>query len=226
MASIRVAAHADVREHIKSRGLGGSTMAILDALLKLRQVCCDPRLANVDAARQVGESAKLRLCLDMIKTQLGEGRRILLFSQFARMLGFISEGLLAEGIGHVTLTGQTPDRQKPVDAFEGGRSDVFLISLRAGGTGLNLTSADTVIHYDPWWNPAAQMQATDRAYRIGQKKPVFAYNLIIAGSVEERMLALQKRKRKLAESILDAGPSTGPVLSQRDVDDLLAPMDA
>lgn len=224
--SIRVAAHADVREHIKSRGLGGSTMAILDALLKLRQVCCDPRLANVDAARQVGESAKLRLCLDMIKTQLGEGRRILLFSQFARMLGFISEGLLAEGIGHVTLTGQTPDRQKPVDAFEGGRSDVFLISLRAGGTGLNLTSADTVIHYDPWWNPAAQMQATDRAYRIGQKKPVFAYNLIIAGSVEERMLALQKRKRKLAESILDAGPSTGPVLSQRDVDDLLAPMDA
>ena len=224
--SIRVSAHADVREHIKSRGVGGSTIAILDALLKLRQVCCDPRLAKVEAARAVTESAKYQLLLDMVQTQLGEGRRILIFSQFARMLGFISEGLLAKGIGHVTLTGQTPDRQKPVDAFEGGRSDVFLISLRAGGTGLNLTSADTVIHYDPWWNPAAQAQATDRAYRIGQKKPVFAYNLIVAGSVEERMLALQKQKRRLADAILSNGSGPNGMLSENELENLMAPLDA
>jgi SNF2 family DNA or RNA helicase len=141
------------------------------------------------------------------------------------MLGFISEGLLAKGIGHVTLTGQTPDRQKPVDAFEGGRSDVFLISLRAGGTGLNLTSADTVIHYDPWWNPAAQAQATDRAYRIGQKKPVFAYNLIVAGSVEERMLALQKQKRRLADAILSNGSGANGMLSETELENLMAPLD-
>jgi superfamily II DNA or RNA helicase len=224
--SIRVSAHADVREHIKTRGIGGSTIAILDALLKLRQVCCDPRLVNVDSARSVHESAKFELLLNMVKQQLGEGRRILIFSQFARMLGYMSEGLLASGIGHVTLTGQTTDRQKPVDAFENGKADVFLISLRAGGTGLNLTSADTVIHYDPWWNPAAQAQATDRAYRIGQKKPVFAYNLIVAGSVEERMLALQKHKRKLADAILAAGDGPSAGFSEQDVHQLLAPLEA
>jgi superfamily II DNA or RNA helicase len=165
--SIRVAAHADVRQHIKDRGIGGATIAILDALLKLRQVCCDPRTANVEAARGVEGSAKLDLLLEMVTTQLAEGRRILVFSSFAKMLALISEALLARGIGHVTLTGQTADRQKPIDAFQNGRADVFLISLKAGGTGLNLTSADTVIHYDPWWNPAAQAQATDRAYWIG-----------------------------------------------------------
>jgi SNF2 family DNA or RNA helicase len=109
------------------------------------------------------------------------------------------------------------------DQFERGVADVFLISLKAGGTGLNLVSADTVIHYDPWWNPAAQAQATDRAYRIGQTKPVFVYNLIVAGSVEERMLALQERKRHLANTIL-GGQVTGS-LSEADVDDLFAPIE-
>jgi SNF2 family DNA or RNA helicase len=222
--SIRIAAHADVRQHIKQRGLRGATIAILDALLKLRQVCCDPRIASVEAARSVEGSAKLELLLEMIQTQLAEGRRILVFSSFARMLALISESLLGKGIGHVTLTGQTADRQKPIDAFQNGRADVFLISLKAGGTGLNLTSADTVIHYDPWWNPAAQAQATDRAYRIGQTKPVFAYNLIAAGSVEDRMLALQRHKRRLADAILEQGPSATGGLTERDVDDLLAPL--
>jgi SNF2 family DNA or RNA helicase len=222
--SIRIAAHADVRQHIKQRGLRGSTIAILDALLKLRQVCCDPRIASVEAARSVDGSAKLELLLEMMQTQLAEGRRILVFSSFARMLGIISESLLGKGIGHVTLTGQTVDRQKPIDAFQNGRADVFLISLKAGGTGLNLTSADTVIHYDPWWNPAAQAQATDRAYRIGQTKPVFAYNLIAAGSVEERMLGLQRHKRRLADAILEQGPGAAGGLTERDVDDLLAPL--
>jgi superfamily II DNA or RNA helicase len=223
--SIRVAAHADVRAQIKQRGIGGAQIAILDALLKLRQVCCDPRLANVEAAKDVGESAKLSLALDMVAEMVGEGRRILLFSQFARMLALISEGLLARGVGHVTLTGSTPDRQKPIDAFQAGRAPVFLISLRAGGTGLNLTAADTVIHYDPWWNPAVQAQATDRAHRIGQTRPVFVYNLIAAGSVEERMLALQQHKRRLADAILSAGGSAGGSLTERDVDDLMAPLE-
>jgi superfamily II DNA or RNA helicase len=222
--SIRVAAHADVRRHIKTRGLAGSTIAILDALLKLRQVCCDPRLVSCDAARDVTGSAKLGVFLDLVGQQLGDGRRILVFSQFARMLGLISEGLLARGVGHVTLTGSTPDRQKPIDAFQAGRADVFLISLKAGGAGLNLVGADTVIHYDPWWNPAAQAQATDRAHRIGQTKPVFVHDLIVAGSVEERMLSLQRHKRDLADAILEPDSRRGGRLSERDVDDLLAPL--
>ena len=222
--SIRVAAHADVRRQIKTRGLAGSTIAILDALLKLRQVCCDPRLVSCDAAREVTGSAKLEVFLEMVGQQLADGRRILVFSQFARMLGLISEGLLARGIGHVTLTGNTPDRQKPIDAFQTGRADVFLISLKAGGAGLNLVGADTVIHYDPWWNPAAQAQATDRAHRIGQTKPVFVHDLIIAGSVEERMLGLQRHKRDLADAILEPESRRGGTLSERDIDDLLAPL--
>jgi superfamily II DNA or RNA helicase len=224
--SIRVAAHADVRRQIRARGLAGSTIAILDALLKLRQVCCDPRLVSCDAARGVTASAKLDVLLELITQQLADGRRILVFSQFARMLGLVSEGLLARGIGHVTLTGSTADRQKPIDAFQTGRSDVFLISLKAGGAGLNLVGADTVIHYDPWWNPAAQAQATDRAHRIGQTKPVFVHDLIIAGSVEERMLGLQRHKRELADAILEPGAGRAATLSERDVDDLLAPLDA
>jgi len=222
--SIRVAAHADVRRQIKTRGLAGSTIAILDALLKLRQVCCDPRLVSCDAAREVTGSAKLDVFLELVAHPLADGRRILVFSQFARMLGLISEGLLARGIGHVTLTGNTPDRQKPIDAFQTGRADVFLISLKAGGAGLNLVGADTVIHYDPWWNPAAQAQATDRAHRIGQTKPVFVHDLIIAGSVEERMLGLQRHKRDLADAILEPESRRGGKLTERDVDDLLAPL--
>ncbi len=222
--SIRVSAHADVRQHIRQRGMGGATIAILDALLKLRQVCCDPRLVSVEAAREVTGSAKLDVLLEMVTQGLADGRRILVFSQFARMLGLVSEGLLARGVGHVTLTGNTPDRQKPIDAFQGGRADVFLISLKAGGAGLNLTGADTVIHYDPWWNPAAQAQATDRAHRIGQTKPVFVHDLIVAGSVEERMLGLQRHKRKLADAILDDGATPAASLTERDVDDLLAPL--
>ena len=221
---LRLAAHADVRAQIRERGIGGSQIAILDALLKLRQVCCDPRLVRVDAARTVTESAKYTMLLDLITQQLGAGRRILVFSQFARMLALISEGLLGLGVGHVTLTGATADRQKPIDAFERGRADVFLISLKAGGAGLNLTSADTVIHYDPWWNPAVQAQATDRAYRIGQLKPVFAFSLIAAGSVEERMLGLQRKKRRLADAIFADGGAAGGVLSEHDLDDLLAPL--
>jgi len=222
--SIRVSAHARVRKVIRSKGLAGSTIAILDALMKLRQVCCDPRLVNVRGAEQVKESAKFELLFDLVPSLLSQGRRILIFSQFTSMLDLMAAKLQESDTKYQMLTGSTRNRQAEIDAFERGDSDIFLLSLKAAGTGLNLTSADTVIHYDPWWNPAAQAQATDRAYRIGQKKPVFVYNLIVAGSVEEQMLQLQRRKRFLATSILEGGTAAGLELSVDDVDGLFAPL--
>jgi superfamily II DNA or RNA helicase len=220
--SIRIAAHSRVRNAIREKGMAASTITILDALMKLRQACCDPRLVAVQAAKDVKKSAKLELLRELLGRQLEQGRRVLIFSQFTSMLALIGQMLDEMKVGYVALTGATGDRQKPVDAFQTGRADVFLISLKAGGTGLNLTAADTVIHYDPWWNPAAQAQATDRAYRIGQTRPVFVYNLIAAGSVEERMLALQQHKRRLAESILDNRGALA--FSSDDLDDLFAPL--
>jgi SNF2 family DNA or RNA helicase len=155
--------------------------------------------------------------------QLGRGRKVLVFSQFTAMLALLAEGMRERGVRFVALTGSTTHRQKPIDEFSEGRADVFLISLKAGGTGLNLTSADTVIHYDPWWNPAAQAQATDRAYRIGQTRPVFVHSLIVAGSVEERMLTLQQRKRNLAEAIIGPHRESAP-LSTDDIDRLFLPL--
>jgi superfamily II DNA or RNA helicase len=223
--SIRLAAHADVRHAIKKNGLTASTVTILDALMKLRQVCCDPRLVSVPSARGVMRSAKYELLMELCTKQLEQGRRLLIFSQFTRMLALIAAGLEERQLRYVQLTGGTGDRQKPIDAFERGDVDVFLISLKAGGTGLNLTSADTVIHYDPWWNPAAQAQATDRAYRIGQTRPVFVYNLIVAGSVEERMLGLQQRKQHLANTILGGAAKAGATFSDEELEDLFAPLD-
>lgn len=224
--AIRVAAHDDVRKAIRKKGFAASTVAILDALMQLRQVCCDPRLVHIQGARGCEGNAKFRMFFELLTTHLAQGRRILVFSQFTRMLALISDELRARDIGHIILTGESGDRQALVDQFEAKQVDVFLISLKAGGTGLNLTSADTVIHYDPWWNAAAQAQATDRAYRIGQKQPVFVYNLIVSGSVEERMLHLQRRKRHLADTILGSGSSAPPRLSEEDIDSLLAPLDA
>ncbi|MEQ9078389.1 MAG: DEAD/DEAH box helicase [Sandaracinaceae bacterium] len=221
--SIRVAAHGDIRKLIQKKGLAASTVPILDALTKLRQVCCDPRLVPMRAARDVKRSAKYELLMELVESQLGRGHRILIFSQFTRMLALIARGLDERKVGYLSLTGQSRDRQGLVDSFEAGDADVFLISLKAGGVGLTLTSADTVIHYDPWWNPAAQDQATDRAYRIGQKRPVHAYNLFVQGSVEERMLALQERKRRLAQGIL-SGAAGGLALSEDDLEELFAPL--
>jgi len=221
--SIRIAAHSQVRHAIAERGMARSTVAILDALMKLRQVCCDPRLVRMEAARGVQESAKLELLFELLPRQLEQGRRILLFSQFTSMLALIGDQLREQDIRHVVLTGATVNRQQPIDAFNAGLADVFLISLKAGGTGLNLTRADTVIHYDPWWNPAAQTQATDRAHRIGQVRPVFAYNLIVAHSVEQRMLQLQRRKQALAQGLLGGSAGLGQLLGQ-EVDSLFRPL--
>ena len=222
---VRVAAHAEVRRAIRQKGLLGSTVTVLDALLKLRQVCCDPRLVAVEAARRVRRSAKYEALLELVQRQVAAGRRILVFSQFARMLALIAEGLIARRIRYVVLTGSSTNRHQLVDEFQTGRAEVFLVSLKAGGTGLNLTAADTVIHYDPWWNPAAQAQATDRAHRLGQTQPVFVYQLIVAGSVEERMLQLQARKLALAESVVGGPTSLVARLGEAEIHDLLAPLD-
>jgi SNF2 family DNA or RNA helicase len=222
--AIRVAAHADVRKVIRAKGLAASTIPILDALMKLRQVCCDPRLVAMDEAKKVKESAKYEALFDLVTSELEGGHKILIFSQFTSMLALVAEGLRAKSVRYSVLTGATRERQKVVDAFERGESEVFLISLKAGGTGLNLVSADTVVHYDPWWNPAAQAQATDRAYRIGQTRPVFVHNLFVAGSVEERVVQLQKKKRWLSATLLgDEAPSGH--FTENDVEELFAPLE-
>ena len=200
--TVRAAMDAKVRDEIASRGFARSQIVILDALLKLRQVCCDPRLVKATAARKVPERAKLDLLMAMLPELVDEGRKVLVFSQFTSMLALIEHELDKMGIAYVTLTGDTVDREVPIRRFQDGEVPIFLISLKAGGVGLNLTAADTVIHYDPWWNPAVENQATDRAHRLGQDKPVFVYKLIVSGSIEEKILALQERKAELAAGIL------------------------
>jgi len=199
--SIRITMESKVRDLLKEKGMARSRIEFLDALLKLRQVCCDPRLVKLEHAHAIKNSAKLEFLMEIVPEMVEEGRRILIFSQFATMLGLIEESLLERGIDHVKLTGQSRNRSDIIDKFQEGGVPVFLISLKAGGVGLNLTAADTVIHFDPWWNPAVENQATDRAYRIGQDKPVFVYKLICEKTVEERVLALQARKQKLADSV-------------------------
>ena len=225
--SIRLAMNDKVRQAIARTGLERSTIVILDALLKLRQVCCDPRLLKIEEARNVAETAKLEALMEMLEEMLEEGRRILLFSQFTSMIALIEQELRRREVRWVKIVGNTRDRDSPVRQFQAGEVQLFLISLKAGGTGLNLTAADTVIHYDPWWNPAVEDQATDRAHRIGQDKPVFVYRLIVSGSVEEKMLTLQARKRELAEGIYKAGGAKGGTpLSATDLEVLFQPLGA
>lgn len=224
--TLRLAQHERVREAIRERGLGQSGIIVLDALLKLRQVCCDPRLVKLESARRTRGSAKLDALLELLSRLVEEGRRVLVFSQFTEMLDLIAPEVGKIGIAHLMLTGQTPaaDRSERVRQFQDGQVPVFLVSLKAGGTGLNLTAADTVIHYDPWWNPAVETQATDRTHRIGQEKPVFVYKLICTGTVEEKIQALQARKSDLSAAILDAGASQKLSLDEADLAELFAPM--
>jgi len=199
--SIRLTMEKKVRDAIAEKGLSRSHITILDALLKLRQTCCDPRTLPLKEAQKVKESAKLDLLMEILPEQLEEGRRILIFSQFTQMIALIEDELDARKIAYSKLTGQTRKRDEAIELFKSGEVAVFLISLKTGGVGLNLTEADTVIIYDPWWNPAAESQAADRAHRIGQDKPVFVYKLITENTVEEKIIAMQERKRALAESI-------------------------
>jgi superfamily II DNA or RNA helicase len=222
--TVRAAMQARVTSVLGAKGLARSRIEVLDALLKLRQVCCDPRLLKLPQAEKVKESAKLQVLAQMLAELIEEGRRVLVFSAFAEMLALIAGELAKLGLAHVSLTGRTRDRAAVIERFQSGEVPVFLISLKAGGTGLNLTAADTVIHYDPWWNPAAEDQATDRAHRIGQTKPVFVYKLVAAGSIEEKIVALQSRKAQLARGILGEAEGGRLDLSEADLAALLAPL--
>jgi len=201
--SIRLSMEKRVRKLLRERGVARSQIQVLDALLKLRQTCCHPSLIKLPSARNINKSAKTTHALSMIQELIAEGRKIILFSQFTEMLGLLETELKSLGIDYVKLTGQTRKRTQVIDAYQKGDVPLFLISLKAGGTGLNLTAADTVIHYDPWWNPAVERQATDRAHRIGQNKPVFVYKLIIKDSVEEKILAMQQRKQSLSDATVE-----------------------
>jgi len=223
---MRLAMQKRVRDSIAIAGAQKSHIILLDALMKMRQVCCDPRLLkhlHVDG-RKAPPSAKLDALRDMLPEMLEEGRRILLFSQFTSMLALIEELVKELHIPYLKLTGSTRNRQAMVDTFQEGNTPLFLISLKAGGTGLNLTAADTVIHYDPWWNPAAEQQASDRAHRIRQDKPVFVYKLITEGTIEEKILAPQARKQALADHIHAAGESSLSALSQEEISALFEPL--
>ena len=213
--AIRATMHEKVTEGIAARGVAQSHVLVLQALLKLRQVCCDPGLAKLSDV--AASSSKLDDLMEMVSEMIAEGRRILLFSQFTSMLDLMKPVLTAAGVPFVELRGDTTDRADPVRRFEAGEVPLFLISLKAGGRGLNLTSADTVIHYDPWWNPAVEDQASDRAHRIGQTKSVFVYKLIAADTVEERIVELQERKAALASLALS---EDGVALPPMDADDI------
>ena len=215
--SIRTAMDTRIREAIAARGLAASRIAILDALLKLRQVCCDPRLVRLDAARKVGESAKRARLLALLEELVAEGRKVLVFSQFVKMLKLVERDVTARGWGYAMLHGGTKDRDAQVANFQSGDLSLFLISLKAGGTGLNLTAADTVIVCDPWWNPAVERQAMDRAHRIGQDKPVFVHRLIAENTVEAAIQRMQARKQALADAFFE-GTGQGPLtLMEEDI---------
>ncbi len=225
--SLRTAIHDDIRKVIDKKGLKNSTIHILDALLKLRQVCCDPRLVKLPGAKKhiaTAGSAKLEWLATHVPELLEEGRSMLIFSQFTSMLALIAEMLNAQGIAFSLLTGDTTDRDTPIADFQAGKTRVFLLSLKAGGVGLNLTAADTVIHYDPWWNPAVEAQATARAHRMGQDKPVIVTKLVAKGTLEERMLDMLARKRELASALLEGEGNALTGLTVADVDALLAPI--
>ncbi len=199
--NIRVGMEKKVRDAIKNKGLNRSHIMILDALLKLRQVCCHPQLLKLKSAQSVTESAKLEMFIELIDTLMAEGKKVLVFSQFTSMLSILEENIKAKKIRYSKLTGATRKRQEAIEKFTKGDANIFLISLKAGGVGLNLVEADTVIHYDPWWNPAVENQATDRAYRIGQDKPVFVYKLVVENSIEEKIVQLQEKKKSIQDGI-------------------------
>lgn len=199
-----------------AQGAGTQQIILLAALTRLRQACCDPALLDADNIT----SAKRRHCIDMIRELVDEGRSLLVFSQFTRMLDLLAGDLANDGINFQLLTGETKNRREQVEAFQNGEAPVFLISLKAGGVGLNLTRADTVIHFDPWWNSAAEEQASDRAHRIGQDKPVFVYKLIMENTIEEKIVKMQERKFALGAHVNQQAELSGRQFSLK-LEDLL-----
>jgi hypothetical protein len=200
---IRAAYKLSLFEKIEKDGLAKSRIHVLEALLRLRQACCDPRLLPYEHTKGIEESTKTEALFTLIEDAVEEDHKMIVFSQFTGMLDILEQGLRERNIVHARLDGATKDREAPVKSFqEDPNCKVILVSLRAGGTGLNLTAADYVVHFDPWWNPAVEDQATDRAYRIGQNRPVFVYKLVVKGTVEEMMIELQNKKRGLVDGLL------------------------
>ena len=213
-------AKQEVQVEIKNRGFEASQMKILALLMRLRQICCHPSLF---IENYEGESSKLNQCMQITKDAIEGGHKILLFSGYTSMFNILEQELKKEGIEYFKLTGQTivAERIKLVDEFnQNDNIKVFLISLKAGGTGLNLTGADMVIHYDPWWNISAENQATDRTYRIGQKKNVQVYKLITKNSIEERIYELQQKKEKLIDNMLSTKETFVNKLSKEEIMEL------
>ncbi len=202
-------------------GIGENRIQILAGLTRLRQICCDPALCYTNYR---GASAKLDTCVELIQGGIAGGHKILLFSQFTSMLERIAMRLTKEGISYHMLTGATPkeERIRLAGAFQSDEVPIFLISLKAGGTGLNLTSADIVIHYDPWWNVAAQNQATDRTHRIGQEKQVSVFKLIMKDTIEESILKLQDKKQDLARQVIEGETLSLTSLSREELLKLLS----
>lgn len=208
---------------IEQKGLEKSRMSIFSALLRLRQICCHPRLYDKEGFKGKIGSGKFEHLKEMLEEIVDEGHRVLLFSQFVDMLDLVKDWLEREAIPYEYLTGKTKDRQGAVERFNNNSSiPIFLISLKAGGTGLNLTGADYVIHYDPWWNPAVEDQATDRAYRIGQKKKVFVYRLITKNTVEEKIQKLKQVKRNLVDSVISVDRNITKSLTMADIQEIFS----
>jgi superfamily II DNA or RNA helicase len=209
-----------LRQRIDRDGLGRSKIHVLEALLRLRQAACHPGL--LDPARRAEGSAKIDTLVDQLTEVLSAGHKALVFSQFTTLLGIVRERLEREGIAYAYLDGSTTNRQEVVERFQDDEDcPVFLLSLKAGGTGLNLTAAGYVFLLDPWWNPAVEAQAIDRAHRIGQTRPVMAYRLVAKDTVEDRILELQDLKRELAEEILEADNRGLGALEASDLEVLL-----
>ena len=222
--NLYVAYLAKLREetlkHLDKDTLHKNRIKILAGLTRLRQICCHPSLFVEDYK---GSSAKFEQLLDLIEECRSAGKRMLIFSQFTQMLGIISQELAVQGVEHFYLDGSTPnaERVELCDRFNDGERDLFLISLKAGGTGLNLTGADTVILYDLWWNPAVEQQAADRAYRIGQKKVVHVIRMVTRGTIEDKMTELQERKKHMIDEVIQPGEEALSSLTEEDIREIL-----
>ena len=216
---LKEAYRGGVMDAVASRGVRGATIQLLEALMRLRQACCDARLLPLDDARTLGPSAKLKLLFKTLEQLVEAGHRTLIFSQWPSLLKLVQAGLRERKMEWLYLDGSTTKRQALVERWnEPTGPPVFLISLKAGGSGLNLTGADCVVHLDPWWNPAVESQATDRAHRIGQTRPVMVYKFVARDTVEEKILELQDRKRQLMEAAVDADRMLVDTLTREDLE--------
>ena len=221
--TVRARLDKSVRDEIAKKGIAGAHLMILAAITQLRQVCCDPALLKLDGLKQC-PSAKLQELEEIVQELMAEGHRPIIYSSFAQMLAHIATRFAHLGISYSQITGQTRDREAPQQQFKTGKVDVLLLSLKAAGEGIDLPEADTVILYDPWWNPFAEEQAIARAHRSGQQRNVLVMRLVVEGSLEEGVLALADKKRSLVDAIFKGADEGLQKLSLADIDTLLAPM--